>query len=163
RRRPLRCEPGPNRPRPGYSLANALDGPCPGTGRSDLIQGRAQMSPFPRLAVALSVCLASAPLAGPAHAGPIRSGFASAALPANDDDSTALTPLGFTVNFFGKQHSAAFVNNNGNITFNQPLNDFSPFSLASTQREIIAPFFADVDTRADASGKVSFGQGAVDG
>ena len=50
-----------------------------------------------------------------------------------------------------------FVNNNGNVTFGAPLSAFTPFGLVDTQQAIIAPFFADVDTRGAGSGIVRFG------
>jgi len=42
-------------------------------------------------------------------------------LPANDDDSTDLVGLGFTVNYFGLSFTDLYVNNNGNVTFDDPL------------------------------------------
>ncbi|WP_145370471.1 nidogen-like domain-containing protein [Maioricimonas rarisocia] len=78
----------------------------------------------------------------------IRSGFTGNTLAPNDDGSTGSVALGFTANFFGQMFSNAFVNNNGNITFNAPLGTFTPFDLLSTATPIIAPFFADVDTGA---------------
>ncbi|HZS29180.1 MAG TPA: nidogen-like domain-containing protein, partial [Candidatus Angelobacter sp.] len=41
------------------------------------------------------------------------------------------------------------------------LSEFTPFSLQTTQREIMAPFFADVDTRV--GNQVTYGPGTVDG
>jgi Nidogen-like len=79
------------------------------------------------------------------------------ALSANDDGSSAAVPIGFPINFFGVTHTALFVNNNGNVTFGAPLSTFTPFGLVGTRQPIIAPFFADVDTRAPASGVVRFG------
>ena len=67
-------------------------------------------------------------------------------MPANDDQSSQLVPLGFAVNFFGVTYTGLYVNNNGNVTFDQPLPTFTPFALTSSQRAIVAPFFADVDT-----------------
>jgi hypothetical protein len=93
--------------------------------------------------------------------GAIRPGFDANTLPANDDSSTGLVPLGFPINFFGQAYSGLFVNNNGNVTLDQPLPDFTPFGLTATQRVIIAPFFADVDTRA--GNVVTYGPGVVDG
>jgi hypothetical protein len=90
-------------------------------------------------------------------------GFNSQILPRNDDNSTGLIPLGFTINFFGKTRSSTYVNNNGNITFDSALATYTPFGLQKTQREIIAPFFADVDTRAAGSNVVTFGQDTVNG
>ena len=90
-------------------------------------------------------------------------GFYTRFVPRNDDESSNLESLGFTINFFGKIRSAAYVNNNGNLTFDSALATFTPFGLLNTQREIIAPFFADVDTRPDGSNVVTFGQDTVNG
>jgi hypothetical protein len=87
--------------------------------------------------------------------------FTTTILPGNDDGSTSLVPLPFTVNFFGVVRNALYVNNNGNVTFDQDLFTYTPFGLTSTQRQIIAPFFGDVDTR---TGEVvRYGSGLVDG
>ena len=43
------------------------------------------------------------------------------------------------------------VNNNGNVTFNSASREYTPFALESALRGIIAPFCADVDTRASGS------------
>ena len=91
----------------------------------------------------------------------IRNGFNLNTLPANDDGSTGLEPLGFDANFFGQVFNAAFVNNNGNITFDQPLGTFTPFGLLGTSSQIIAPFFADVDT--GLGNEVTYSQGMVNG
>lgn len=93
------------------------------------------------------------------------SGCGNNTLPANDDDSTGLVTLPFTLNFFGTTFNGAFVNNNGNITFPGPPDDprygplgvFTPFNLLTTERVIIAPFFADVDTLGLGSGLVTYG------
>jgi uncharacterized repeat protein (TIGR01451 family) len=77
-----------------------------------------------------------------------------ATLPACDDCSSEAIDIGFTVKFFGQEYSQVYVNNNGNVTFDGPLSAYTPFGLTSTQQTIIAPFFADVDTRA--TGVVTF-------
>lgn len=100
---------------------------------------------------------------GPASAAAVVPGFNTTILPRNDDDSSGLVPLGFTANFFGVNFSGAYVNNNGNITFDFPLSTFTPFPLNTTNRQIIAPFFADVDTRNLGSGIVSYGNGTFGG
>jgi hypothetical protein len=79
------------------------------------------------------------------------------ALPAIDDGSSAAVPIGFPINFFGVTYTELFVNNNGNVSFGAPLSAFTPLGLVGTQQAIIAPFFADVDTRAPGSGVVRFG------
>jgi len=90
----------------------------------------------------------------------VRSGFDLTTLPRNDDGSTSLVPMGFTANFFGTEYSTLYVNNNGNVTFDSPQSEFTPFSLAATGRAIIAPFFADVDTR-NAGDPVRYGTGII--
>ena len=75
-------------------------------------------------------------------------GFTVNNLPANDDGSTGLVNLGFTINFFGVSTNQVYVNNNGNITLGQPFFTYTPTALNSANGgiPIIAPFFADVDT-----------------
>ncbi len=92
----------------------------------------------------------------------IEPGFNANTLPPNDDDSTGLVAMGFTVDFFGISRSQLYVNNNGNVTFDAPLSAFTPFDLTSTGQEIIAPFFADVDTR-NAGDPVTYGTGTFEG
>ena len=75
----------------------------------------------------------------------------------NDDGYTEQVELPFTLDFFGRQHSSLFVNNNGDITFDSPLSTYTPFDLTSTSREIIAPFFGDVDTRGPGSDATTYG------
>jgi len=93
---------------------------------------------------------------------PIRPGFDTSILAANDDLSTGLISIGFSTTFFSTDCDDVYVNNNGNITCDSPLGIFTPFPLTSTSRVIIAPFFADVDTRA-ASSPVKYGTGLVNG
>ncbi|MGA2748591.1 MAG: PKD domain-containing protein [Verrucomicrobiota bacterium] len=112
------------------------------------------------------------------QAGAIRNlpGFATTVFGPNDDGSypcigpdngvpsgctPASVPIGFAVKFFGESFSNLYVNNNGNITFDEPLGVFTPFGLVNSEREIIAPFFADVDTRV--GNVVTFGNDKVDG
>jgi hypothetical protein len=90
-------------------------------------------------------------------------GFNAKSIPANDDGSAPLEPLGFSINFFGKTRSSTYVNNNGNLTFDSALATFTPFGLDNTQREIIAPYFADVDTRNAASKLVTYGHDTING
>ncbi|MEO5924837.1 MAG: putative Ig domain-containing protein [Bryobacteraceae bacterium] len=117
----------------------------------------------PIFALVLPVALLA--LSGVAEAQAIRAnpGFNSNSVPRNDDGSSPLQPLGFTINLFGKIRSNVFVNNNGNITFDSSLSTFTPFGLKSTAREIIAPFFADVDTRNPDSKLVTYGQDVING
>ncbi|WP_437578232.1 DNRLRE domain-containing protein [Sorangium sp. So ce887] len=79
------------------------------------------------------------------------------ALPVDDDGSSSAHGLPFEVNFFENRYNTVYVNNNGNVTFDGPLNIYTPFPLESTSHAIIAPFFADVDTRGVGSGVVHWG------
>ncbi|HEV2231807.1 MAG TPA: choice-of-anchor D domain-containing protein [Terriglobia bacterium] len=91
-------------------------------------------------------------------------GFMTNVFGPNDDASTPMVPLPFPVNFFGNQYNGLFVNNNGNVTFDQTLGTFTPFDLTSTGQVIIAPFFADVYTATwPISGLVTFGADTVNG
>ena len=89
------------------------------------------------------------------------SGFTPVALPGTDDGSTGSVPLGFNIDFYGQEYGSVYVNNNGNLTFNSPLSTYTPFGLTSTNTPIIAPFFADVDTRV--GNTVEYGTGTLDG
>jgi Nidogen-like/FG-GAP repeat/Thrombospondin type 3 repeat len=84
-------------------------------------------------------------------------------LPANDDGSTGAVDLGFTLNFFGTNYPSLYVNNNGNVTFTSALNAFTPEPLAGAGLPIIAPFWADADTRGTGSGVVTYGQTTFQG
>jgi hypothetical protein len=95
-----------------------------------------------------------------AEAAAILPGFNTTTMFRNDDQSTGLVPIGFSIDFYGNVYSNLYVNTNGNVTFTGPLSTFTPFNLLSTATPIIAPFFADVDTRS-AGSAVTYGQGTV--
>ena len=76
--------------------------------------------------------------------------------------STGAIDLPFLVNFYGQAYDQLWVNNNGNVTFDGPLGTYTPFGLVATRTPIIAPFFADVDTRGGA-GQVTFGPTTFEG
>jgi hypothetical protein len=99
----------------------------------------------------------------PSKLGPsvIRPGFDAVATPPNDDDTTGPVALGFQIAFGGQTFDETYVNNNGNLTFEGPLADFIPFDLTQAPDPIVAPFFADVDTREGAVAR--YGTGTVDG
>ena len=100
----------------------------------------------------------------PVYAGAIHdiAQFTDFTLAPNDDGSTGAVSIGFSINFFGTTYNSVIVNNNGNVTFTAPLATFTPFPLLSTALPIIAPFFADVDTRSSASGVTQYGTGVID-
>ncbi|MBV1849036.1 nidogen-like domain-containing protein [Catellatospora tritici] len=80
-----------------------------------------------------------------------------------DDGSSPEIPLPFPVNFRGRQFDSVWVNNNGNLTFTGPYDEFTPMPLASTQAAMVAGWWADVDTRGEGSQPARYGFGTVDG
>jgi hypothetical protein len=93
----------------------------------------------------------------------IRPGFNQQFLAANDDGSTERVPIGFYINFFGTSNDMLYVNNNGDVTFDRPQSEYSPKNLASLGFEVIAPYWADVDTRGAGSDVVRYGTNQVNG
>ena len=113
-----------------------------------------------RLVAGLLFAAAAAANAGAVH----DAGLFTNVLPANDDGSTGLVGLGFSALINGTTYAQTYVNNNGNITFNNPLGTFTPSAISSGGfGPIIAPFFADVDTRAAGSSPVTYGTGTIGG
>lgn len=73
--------------------------------------------------------------------------------PQSDDGFTSPINFGFSFSFFGSSYSSFYINNNGNISFNSGNTAYTPdsnFPVGASQ-PIIAPFFADVDTRGTGS------------
>lgn len=93
----------------------------------------------------------------------IRPGFDQNALPPEDDDPSSSTGLPFAINFLGTAASNLWVNNNGNVTFDFPQPAYTPSALSNIKARIIAPFWADVDTRSPQSDVVRYGTNVVDG
>jgi hypothetical protein len=73
----------------------------------------------------------------------------------NDDSSYGPVDLNWDFSLFGSTYNQVFVNNNGNITFDNQLNAFNAAGLP-INIPMIAAFWADVDTRAPGSGTVWF-------
>jgi Ca2+-binding RTX toxin-like protein len=84
-------------------------------------------------------------------------GCRALSLAKNDDGSSGEEPLGFTLDFYGVEYDSLWVNNNGNVTFDDSMSTYTPFDVVATTRVLIAPFFADVDTRPPESGPVTYG------
>jgi hypothetical protein len=93
----------------------------------------------------------------------IRPGFDQQILDPNDDGSTDLVPIGFAINFLGGSNAMLYVNNNGNVTFSFKFGAYQTATLNNLGAKIIAPFWADVDTRNLATSPVTYGTNTVDG
>jgi hypothetical protein len=65
----------------------------------------------------------------------------------NDDGSTGQINLGFNFDLYGTTYTSCWINNNGNITFNNSFGGYTPsgFPLAGTP--MVAAFWDDIDTR----------------
>jgi Ca2+-binding RTX toxin-like protein len=87
-------------------------------------------------------------------------GFGEQNLTRNDDSFQSAVSLTSVfgaqgLNFFGTSYTQISINNNGNITFGGGgLSTYTPFALQSGGVPIIAPFFADVDTRLNVTGTI---------
>jgi len=110
------------------------------------------------LGPALSLALAVSPLSASAIVGtPL-----SNTLP-NVDDISANASIGFGIDFFGTTYTTLSVNQNGNVTFNDPGGDSDTTApnLNEAGYPMIAPFFADVDTTG--AGTIAYGNLTVGG
>lgn len=83
-------------------------------------------------------------------------------IPVNDDGSSDEYTLPFPIYFFGETHESVYVNNNGNVTFESGLTQYTPEDLTGpTGNAMIAPYFADIDTRGTESRMVTYGSDAT--
>ena len=71
----------------------------------------------------------------------------TSAMPACDDCSSGAINLPFTFCFYGQNYSTIYINNNGNISMNGPYGTFSSVGFPVNSYPMLAPFWADVDTR----------------
>ncbi len=76
---------------------------------------------------------------------PLDTNFILAMSP-NDDGSSGLINLPFTFDFYGTPYNSLYINNNGNISFIGQYNSFVPNAFPDASFNMIAPFWADVDT-----------------
>ena len=74
----------------------------------------------------------------------------------NDDGSSGNIPIPFPFCFYGQNQTSCFINNNGNISFGASYATFSAVGFPSAQFSMVAPFWADVDTRGLGSGLVYY-------
>lgn len=114
------------------------------------------------LAASLSV------LTAPAHAGAIRViDELPSQLSVGDDVLSSTVETGFALNFFGTWYQQLRVSSNGfallySADQTEP-ESFDPQPWASADQPLLAPFYADADTRGEDSGGVHFGQTQLDG
>lgn len=81
-------------------------------------------------------------------------GFGENSIGRNDDGSLLLNITSVFengINFYGTNYTSLYINTNGNITFGSAQSTYTPTGIAGVTRPMIAPFFADVDTRGGAT------------
>lgn len=88
--------------------------------------------------------------------GPLGYGTVPNCVPPNDDgawpagttglDITPAFPMG--LHFYAGTYTTGFVDNNGNFAFRGSVSTYTPNAFPGAQNPMIAPFWADVDTRA---------------
>ncbi len=73
-----------------------------------------------------------------------------------DDCSTAQLPISFNFCFYGTTETQVYVNNNGTLSFSGPFFTFVPVPFPNSSYDLIAPFWADVETIVTGSGTVCY-------
>ncbi len=70
----------------------------------------------------------------------------------NDDGSTDQITCPFTFCFYGTNETSFWINNNGNVSFGGPYGTYTASGFPVGGFPMLAPFWADVDTRAGLGG-----------
>jgi gliding motility-associated-like protein len=81
--------------------------------------------------------------------------------PQDDSPAGDTINLPFEFSFYGVNYNQLHINNNGNVTFINSLSQFSSTAFPSVGPKIIAPFWADVDTRPAANDTLDIPLGSV--
>ncbi len=81
-------------------------------------------------------------------------GYGDLALGRTDDGSSGLLDMPFQINLFGAKYDSFFVNNNGNVSFETAVSESTPQAFPVAGQPMIAPYWADVDTRSEDGGAV---------
>jgi PA14 domain/Domain of unknown function (DUF5011)/Bacterial Ig domain/Secretion system C-terminal sorting domain len=65
----------------------------------------------------------------------------------NDDGSTGQISLGFNFDLYGTTYTSCWINNNGNITFNNAFGGYTPSGFPLGGTPMVSAFWDDIDTR----------------
>ncbi len=77
-------------------------------------------------------------------------------MPGCDDCSSAALPLLFNFCFYGTNETQVYLNNNGNLSFSAPFFTYVPVPFPTVGYDMIAPFWADVQTNCVNPGTVCY-------
>ncbi|MDD3606669.1 MAG: PKD domain-containing protein, partial [Candidatus Cloacimonas acidaminovorans] len=69
------------------------------------------------------------------------------AMEGNDDHYTSVIQLPFAFDFYGTTYTEFYINNNGNVSFGNPYSTYTSYGFPVNGFPMLAPFWADVDTR----------------
>jgi len=84
-------------------------------------------------------------------------GYAANSVARADDTANQVVGLPFSMNWNGTAYNQVYINMNGNVTFGAGFTGYDPnTSLTALGQNIMAPFWADVDTRNTAMGQVTY-------
>ncbi len=75
------------------------------------------------------------------------SGWNASAVVRGDDTANLVVNLPFTMNWLGTNYTQLYLNMNGNVTFTGGFVSYTPGALTGVGQGIMAPFWADVDSR----------------
>lgn len=84
-------------------------------------------------------------------------GYATNLVTRADDTANQVVGLPFSMNWNGTTYNQIYINMNGNVTFGAGFTGYNPnTTLTALGQNIMAPFWADVDTRNTTMGRVSY-------
>jgi len=84
-------------------------------------------------------------------------GYAANAVARGDDTANQVVGLPFDMNWNGTSYNQIYINMNGNVTFGAGYTGYNPnTAFSALGQDIMAPFWADVDTRNTAMGQVTY-------
>lgn len=84
-------------------------------------------------------------------------GYNTNAVARADDTSNLVVNLPFSMRWAGTTYTQIYLNMNGNVTFGNTFTDYNPNpALGTVNRAIMAPFWADVDTRDTTTGQMTY-------
>lgn len=74
-------------------------------------------------------------------------GTFTVAMPPNDDGFVGPIVFPFNFTLYGTVYTSCWINNNGNLSFDGGYSSYTPWGFPIAGYPMVAPFFADVDTR----------------
>lgn len=121
-------------------------------------QSQAAPPVFPANTNSTSACACYIPVDPTFSVAPLSLGNSAGTAPnyRGDDSYTPVISLGFNFCLYGTTYTSCYINNNGNVSFGSPYTTFSSNPFPSASFAMVAPFWADVDTRNASSGLVYY-------